>query len=58
MIIHEMRLHDRSFHRIKEGIQKIESRLFDEKRRKLSIGDIIIFTHLENLDEKIHVKVT
>ena len=53
-----MRLHDAPFRRIKDGIQKIESRLFDSKRKQLSIGDVIVFTHRENLDEKVHVKIT
>lgn len=41
----------------KEGTKTIELRLFDEKRRKIQIGDIIEFSNTET-GEKIGAKVS
>jgi len=54
---HQMKLFREPFFRIKEGRKIIEVRLFDEKRQKVSIGDEIEFSLIDNLDEKILVKV-
>lgn len=54
---HSMKLYEESFDDIKVGNQIIEVRLYDEKRRKLDLGDIVEFTKLPSLDEKIHVKI-
>jgi len=43
-INHEMNLNTHPFEQIKKGSKKIEVRLYDEKRRKIQIGDIIEFT--------------
>lgn len=56
-MIHEMHLSDEPFEWIKEGKKVIEVRLFDEKRRKIEIGDIIVFKRLENERETIKVRV-
>ena len=40
---YQMRLHNEPFQLIKDGTKTIEMRLYDEKRRKLKIGDIIEF---------------
>ena len=55
-MIHELRLHNNPFEKIKEGSKTIEMRLYDEKRRLINIGDIIEFTNRVTL-EKIKVKV-
>ena len=55
--MHEMRLNNEPFEKIKNGSKKIELRLNDEKRRLVKIGDIIEFTNLSNND-KLRVKVT
>jgi ASC-1-like (ASCH) protein len=39
-----MRLQTKPFDRIKSGEKTIEVRLYDEKRKKLQIGDVIEFT--------------
>lgn len=39
----KMRLHSEPFDRIKSGEKKVECRLNDEKRRRLSVGDRIVF---------------
>ncbi len=42
-MIHSMKLHTKYFNKIKAGEKKIEVRLFDDKRKKISVGDIIQF---------------
>ncbi len=54
--MHEMRLYNKPFESIKNGNKTIEIRLYDEKRKKIKIGDIIEFTNLDT-NEKIKVKV-
>ena len=41
---HEMKLHRDPFEKIKQGTKTIELRLYDEKRRAISVGDEIEFT--------------
>ena len=45
--VHNMKLHPSPFEKIKSGEKTIELRLFDEKRRKIKIGDEIVFTDTE-----------
>ena len=40
---HNMNLNDRPFEMIKNGEKTIELRLYDEKRRKINVGDTICF---------------
>ena len=40
---HNMKLNDAPFETIKNGTKTIELRLYDEKRRKINIGDTICF---------------
>lgn len=56
-MIHEMRLNNEPFNKIKEGTKTVELRLLDEKRKALRVGDKIIFTNRTN-NEKIDVLVT
>lgn len=56
-MIHEMRLNNEPFIKVKEGTKTVELRLLDEKRKALSVGDKIIFTNRAN-NEKIDVLVT
>lgn len=55
--MHNMKLHEEPFIKIKSGDKTIEMRLFDEKRIEIKINDIIEFTNI-NTDEKIKCKVT
>ena len=51
-----MKLNNIPFKQIKEGSKTVEVRLYDEKRKQLNIGDIIIFTNNktnEILEKKI-----
>jgi ASC-1-like (ASCH) protein len=52
-----MGLRPEPFEKIKEGTKTIELRLWDEKRRKINVGDIIEFTDTEDASSKIKVTV-
>ena len=56
-MIHKMKLNERPFENIKNGTKTIEFRLYDEKRKKVKIGDQIEFSKLPDLQEKILVQV-
>ncbi len=55
MKTHEMNLQDKYFNFIKNGTKQIELRLFDEKRQKIQLGDIIEFSN--STDESIQTQV-
>lgn len=57
-MIHQLQLATEPFEAITSGKKTIESRLFDEKRQKISIGDEITFTNRENTEQTVNVKVT
>lgn len=56
-MLHCMKLLEKPFNNIKNGTKTVEFRLYDEKRRKIKIGDKIEFTKLPELNEKIIVEV-
>ena len=56
-MLHKMKLNESPFERIKNGTKTIEFRLYDEKRRKVKIGDTIEFSKLPDLEEKLLVDV-
>jgi ASC-1-like (ASCH) protein len=56
-MLHSMGLYERPFNSIKKGQKIYEVRLNDEKRRKIQVGDVIEFTKVSEMDEKIKVKV-
>ena len=56
-MIHEMKLNESPFERIKNGTKTIEFRLYDEKIKKVKIGDKIEFSKLPDLQEKILAQV-
>lgn len=55
--VHEMRLADRPFDLIKSGKKTIEVRLNDEKRRQISVGDMILFCRKSGMSEVCAVNV-
>jgi len=57
MITHQMKLSAGHFEKTAQGRKVIESRLFDEKRRKINTGDRIEFSSGDGLTKKIVVKV-
>ena len=52
-----MKLNQDPFERIKSGKKTIEVRLFDYKRQMLNLGEIMSFSKLPDLKEKISVEV-
>ena len=56
-MVHTMNLNPSPFEMIRNGTKTIELRLYDEKRRKIGIGDTIVFTDTENNTETLEVKV-
>lgn len=55
---HILKLQPKYFDYIDNGTKRIELRLYDEKRQKINIGDIIIFQKEPELETTIKVKVT
>ena len=54
---HRMSLKTEPFSQIGSGEKYVEMRLFDEKRKKIRVGDRIVFTHTENEEETICTRV-
>ncbi|MFO0704555.1 MAG: ASCH domain-containing protein [Candidatus Andersenbacteria bacterium] len=57
IMLHQMKLRPGPFKKIVGGQKIIESRLFDEKRQKIRVGDKIEFTSNDNSDKKVTTKV-
>ena len=55
---HSMKLVDYGFDEIKAGRKQVEIRLYDEKRQKIHVGDVITFRKLPDLQDEITVEVT
>ena len=56
MNTHHFQLADRPFAAIASGEKTIESRLYDEKRQAVQLGDIITFTNREK-NQTVSVRV-
>lgn len=54
---HIMNLNPSPFEMIQEGNKTIELRLYDEKRKLISVGDVITFTNTADSDDTLCVKV-
>ena len=57
MITHQLKLATEPFDTIVSGHKTIESRLYDEKRQKIQLGDEIVFTNRDNPSQTTAVKV-
>lgn len=57
MVTHQMKLAKNPFEKIKNGQKIIESRLYDEKRKQINIGDRIEFLCNDNQVESITTKI-
>lgn len=55
---HSMKLDSEPFELIRSGVKTIELRLFDEKRRLLSVGDTIEFHRTDDPADVISARVT
>ncbi len=56
-MLHKMKLMEKPFEEMKNGIKTVEFRLYDEKRQKIKVGDKIEFVKLPELKEKLVVDV-
>lgn len=54
---HMMNLNPSPFKMIREGNKTIELRLYDEKRKRISIGDTITFVNTDNPNDAICASV-
>lgn len=54
---HEMKLQPFPYSKIKSGEKDIEVRLYDEKRRAITIGDTITFLLEPEMKESVQAKV-
>lgn len=50
---HYMNLHNDPFEKIKNGTKTVEMRLFDDKRRAISVGDVITFANVLTSEQLI-----
>ena len=50
---HQMKLATEPYNNIASGNKVIESRLYDEKRQQISIGDQIVFSENENPENTV-----
>ncbi len=54
---HTMKLHDRPYNAIKNGIKTIELRLYDDKRKMISVDDEIEFVNSADPALSLHCTV-
>lgn len=54
---HEMKLNNDEYYNIKNGLKDIEVRVNDKKRKQIKRNDIIEFSNVINISEKVFVKV-
>ena len=54
---HQMKLSAEPFEKIWTGKKVIESRLYDEKRKQIFLGDEIEFSENDNSESKVNTKV-
>jgi len=55
--VHNMKLNDSPFDKIKSGQKVVELRLYDDKRRGFNINDYIVFSRVTDSSDKIAVSV-
>ncbi len=56
-MVHEMKLNDKLFNNIKNGIKNLSLGFMMIEEKNISLGDTIIFHNLNNLDDTISVNV-
>lgn len=57
MNTHQLQLATVPFKAIVSGVKTIESRLYDEKRQAIQLGDTIVFTNREDASQTVSAKV-
>lgn len=54
---HQMNVAAEPFGKIVRGEKVIESRLYDEKRKRIKVGDEIVFSENDNPEHKVKTRV-
>ena len=57
LLMHKLNVKEKYYNMLKSGNKTIELRLFDEKRRKIKIGDTIEFSNNSDVDDKFTAQV-
>jgi ASC-1-like (ASCH) protein len=57
MQTHELKLATEPFEAIASGRKTIESRLYDEKRQAIELGDLLVFTNREDPSQNVQAQV-
>jgi len=57
-MIHHMNLHPQPFEMIAAGNKTIELRLLDEKRKKIRVGDTLVFTNTDEPARQLRCQVS
>lgn len=55
--MHKLNVQERYYNLLKSGVKTIELRLFDDKRRKIKIGDSIEFSNASDAHDKFIASV-
>ena len=55
--MHKLNVKEKYYNMLKSGTKTIELRLFDEKRKRIEVGDIIEFSNNSDADDKFMVQV-
>ncbi len=55
---YHMKLNGKSFEAFVLNDKKVEMRLYDEKRKKLKVGDFIVFSNIDFPERKIKARIT
>ncbi len=56
-MIHQMKLQPKYYNYMKDGSKRIEIRLNDEKRKRIHVGDKIVFFKEPDLEESLKTEV-
>ncbi len=55
---HDMKLANKPFEDIRDERKVIESRLYDEKRQKIQLGDEIVFSNTDDMTQTVKTRVS
>lgn len=57
LLMHKLNVKEKYYNMLKSGTKTIELRLFDEKRKRIEVGDIIEFSNNSDADDKFMAQV-
>ena len=55
--MHKLNVKEKYYNMLKQGTKVIELRLFDDKRKKINIGDVIEFSNNSNIEDTFLAQV-